>query len=55
MGESEMSGKELIIKQKVEIRRRQIPPDGYDGFKKAVDEAKKYAETVFRAEKGDDR
>jgi len=54
-GESEMNGRKLSIKQKVEIKRRQIPNDGYDGFKKAVDEAKKFAETVFRAEKGGDR
>jgi hypothetical protein len=52
-GESDMTGKGLAIKQKVKIKRRQIPPDGYDGFRKAIDEAKEYAKTVFRAEKGD--
>lgn len=41
------------VDQKVEIRRRQIPPDGYAGFRKAMTEAKEYAETVFRAEKGE--
>jgi len=54
-GDSEMTGEGLTVDQKIEIRRRQIPPDGYEGFKKAVDEAKDYAKTVFRAEQGGDR
>jgi hypothetical protein len=40
------------VTQKVEIRRRQIPPDGYTGFRKAIEEVKNYAATIFRAEKG---
>jgi hypothetical protein len=40
------------VTQKVEIRRRQIPPDGYPGFRKAIEEVKNYAATIFRAEKG---
>jgi hypothetical protein len=51
-GSSEMNGGNLVVKQKVEIRRRQIPPEGYPGFRKALKEVKKYATTVFRAEKG---
>lgn len=51
-GESEMSGRDLLIKQAVKIRRRQIPPDGYEGFRKAIEEVKEYAGTIFRAEKG---
>ena len=51
-GTAEMSGGDLLVKQKVEIRRRQIPPDGYAGFRKALKEAKSYAGTMFRAEKG---
>jgi len=38
-----------------EVRRRQIPPDGYGGFRTAVVEAQEWAETVYRAEKGGDR
>lgn len=52
LGESEMVKKEFVIRQKAEIRRRQIPQDGYSGFRKAIKEFKEYAETVFRAEKG---
>jgi len=51
-GDSEMTKNELTVSQRAEIRRRQIPPDGYDCFRKAMKEAKKYAGTVFRAEKG---
>jgi hypothetical protein len=51
-GESEPAGKTLIIRQTAKIRRRQIQHDGYPGFRKATLEAREYAETVFRAEKG---
>jgi hypothetical protein len=51
-GKSAMDGRTLIITQHAEIRRRQIPPDGYGGFKKAVDEAKEFAGNVYRIEKG---
>ena len=51
-GESKMSKKDFVIKQKVIIKRRQIPPDGYDGFRRVMRETKKYAESIFRAEKG---
>lgn len=51
-GESEMTKKGLAISQRAEIKRRQIPPDGYDCLRKAMKEARKYAGTVFRAEKG---
>jgi hypothetical protein len=51
-GTSHVKGRDLTIKQHAEIRRRQIPPDGYDGFKRAVDEAKEWGNTSFRIEKG---
>ncbi len=51
-GSSEMKGRLLQVNQRVEIRRRQIPPDGYPGFRDAINGARDYAETVFRAEKG---
>jgi hypothetical protein len=54
-GTCEMVGGSLKIAQKAEVRRRQIPPSGYAGFRKAVKEARTYAETVFRAEKGGSR
>jgi hypothetical protein len=51
-GTAEMKGGNLLVKQKVEIRRRQIPSEGYPGFRKALKEAKNYAATSFRAAKG---
>jgi len=51
-GESGMKGRDLTITQRAEIRRRQIPPDGYGGFKRAIDEAKEWGEQSFRVEKG---
>ncbi len=51
-GDCSMKGRQMTINQTVEIRRRQIPPDGYDGFRDAVNSATDWAETVFRVEKG---
>ncbi len=47
-----MRGSTLTIDQRAEIRRRQIPPDGYGGFKRAIDEAKEWGNTTYRIEKG---
>ena len=30
-------GRDLVVTQRAEVRRRQIPPDGYPGFKAAMD------------------
>ncbi|MBN2565989.1 MAG: hypothetical protein JXB46_09805, partial [Candidatus Eisenbacteria bacterium] len=54
-GESEMKGRDLIVKERAEIRRRQIPPEGYVGFRNAMDEDRDWAGTTYRAEKGGDR
>lgn len=51
-GTSEMRGRTLIIEPRAEVRRRQIPPDGYKGFKKAMDEARAWGDKSFRAVKG---
>ena len=51
-GTSKMRGSTLTIEQRAEIRRRQIPPDGYGGFKRAIDEAKEWGNTTYRIEKG---
>jgi hypothetical protein len=51
-GASRMDGRALSVTQRAEIRRRQIPPDGYAGLKRAVDEAKKWGEAAYRIEKG---
>ena len=54
-GDSRMKGRDLTITQRAEIRRRQIPPDGYGGFKRAIDEAKEWGKQSFRVEKGGKR
>ena len=51
-GASRQDGSDLVITQRFESRRRQVPPDGYPGFKKAVDAARAWGDRVFRAEKG---
>ncbi len=53
-GTSEMDDGDLIINQHAEARRRQIPPDGFEGFKKAMDAATEWGEQVFRIETGGD-
>ncbi len=52
-GTSDMDGRTLRVTQRAEVRRRQIPPEGYPGFRKAIEEAKEWSEIKFRAEKGD--
>ena len=54
-GEAGMDGRQLLVKQIAEVRRRQIPPEGYEGFRTAIVEAQEWAETSYRAEKGGDR
>jgi hypothetical protein len=54
-GESEMKGRDLVVTERAEVRRRQIPPDGYAGFRRAIEEARDWGETTYRAEKGGDR
>lgn len=54
-GMSSTNGRTLTIKQHAEVRRRQIPPDGYHDFKKAIDEAKEWGEKSFRIVKGGGR
>ena len=54
-GAAENPGRDLVITARAEVRRRQIPPDGYAGFKKAIDEAKEWRDRVYRIEKGGGR
>ena len=54
-GGCEMNRQTLTINQRVEVRRRQIPPDGYPGFQSAMSGAMDYSDTVFRVQRGDDR
>ncbi len=54
-GKGEVDGSRLEVTQRFEVRRRQIPPEDYEGFKRAVDEAKDFGDFVYRVEKGGDR
>jgi hypothetical protein len=54
-GDSEMDGGDLVVKERAEVRRRQIPPEGYGGFRRAISEAQDWARTVYRAERGGER
>jgi len=51
-GTSSMENRKIIIEEHMEVRRRQIPPSGYRGFKKAMDSMREWGEQVFRVEKG---
>lgn len=54
LGESEMDGRDLVITQRAEVRRRQIPPDGYGGFRQAIEEAQEWEEVLYRVERKED-
>jgi transglutaminase-like putative cysteine protease len=47
-----MKGRELTVTQRAEVRRRQIPPQGYAGFKRAMDAAKEWGKACVRVTKG---
>ena len=51
-GDSQMKKGNLEISQQLKIKRRQIPPKGYDGFRKVMKEADNYAGSEFRAVTG---
>ena len=38
----------LTIRSRAELRRRQIPPEGYEGFLAAMREARDWSEALFR-------
>ncbi|MBD3237565.1 MAG: DUF3857 domain-containing protein [Candidatus Eisenbacteria bacterium] len=47
-GVSEMDGPDLLIRQHAEVRRRQIPPDGFAGLRRAVEEAHEWEAVLYR-------
>ena len=51
-GSSSMENRKIIIEEHMEVKRRQIPPSGYRGFKRALDSMREWGEQVFRVEKG---
>jgi transglutaminase-like putative cysteine protease len=50
-GTATQNGSKLTVTQRGEIRRRQIPPDGYEGFVKAMTAARTWGDQVFRVAK----
>ncbi len=51
-GSTEQNGSRLVMTHRAEVRRRQIPPDGYAGFLKAMTAARTWGDQVYRLEKG---
>jgi hypothetical protein len=51
-GTCSAKGGKLTVTGTAEVRRRQIPPDGYAGFKRAMDEAREWGQAYYRIEKG---
>jgi hypothetical protein len=51
-GEVGQRGRTLTLHARADVRRRQIPPSGYEGFRKAVTALDDYAGTVLRVAKG---
>lgn len=47
-----MEGRTLVIEARTDVRRRQFPPSGYDGFINALDELDKFAGGTIRVSKG---
>ena len=47
-GTAAQDGRKLVVTGRSEVKRRQIPPDGYPGFKAALDAAKAWTEQEFR-------
>ena len=50
-GHTTAKGDALVIHSKAEVRRRQIPPDGFAGFTAAMKEAKSWSKTSLRMER----
>jgi len=51
-GTNKMRKNSFIVNQIVDLKRRQIPPEGYKDFRKAILDGTDYSVTVFKAVKG---
>ncbi len=49
---SELNRRVLTVNQRAEVRRRQIPPEGFQGFRSAIQAHWDWADVIFRAEGG---
>jgi hypothetical protein len=47
-GEAAQKGRVVTITERSEVRRRQIPPTGYEGFRKAMVASRDWSKQAFR-------
>jgi hypothetical protein len=52
-GSAESQDGQLVIRSTAEVRRRQIPPGGYEGFTAAMREARDWSAATFRIQEAD--
>ncbi len=50
-GRRMMEGRDLVVRLAAEVRRRQIPPAGYDGFRRALQAAREWGDEIHRVER----
>ncbi len=48
---SNQNGRTLKVTSRAEVRRRQIPPDGYPGFRKAMNAVRDFGNLEFHLTK----
>jgi hypothetical protein len=53
-GSADADDGRLVIRSRAEVRRRQIPPDGYEGFAAAMRAAQDWSGAMFRVEAEED-
>ncbi|MBD3367893.1 MAG: DUF3857 domain-containing protein [Candidatus Eisenbacteria bacterium] len=49
----ELDGRTLAIDSEAEVRRRQIPPEGYAGFREAITAMRTWGDGIYRVEEAD--
>jgi hypothetical protein len=49
-GDAQLVDDALAIRVKAEVRRRQIPPEGFGGFRAAMEKARDWSKALFRLE-----
>mgnify|MGYP007007917703 CR=1 FL=1 len=47
-GAAAQDGRTFTVTQTASVKRRQIPPDGYAGFRKVMEASRAWSETTFR-------
>jgi len=49
---AKMEGRKLVVRTQADVKRRQIPPDGFGGFKRMLDELDAWGGKTLRVAKG---